>query len=292
MNAITKADIVHSRQPAAARPVARTRAPIDRLPDQLEIKFGPTEALGRFVLRADRTLRNHGIRLSLSTDFAELAALNARHLKNWFALPPMFDPVFARLGADNAFWLKGVNDAGETVLSHAMRLYVWPHTTLKEEAESLRMLYDNVGLDLPGAYGEVVAPSAPTITGRVGYMGALWLHGDYRGQKLAGVVSPLTRAVGLARWYPTACFSFVSTSSVEKGRAALYGWSPDRVEPGINFFGLPGGHDQALEFSMCWMTAAEIEEVVLDTVAAKSKRNSARAPADLRQAAIASGAVL
>jgi hypothetical protein len=268
------------------------QAPIHRLPDQLEIKFGPIEQLGRFVLRADRKLRDHGIRLTLSSDFEELRELNAQHRKNdWFALPPMFDPVFAKIGPDNAFWLKGIDHAGETVLAHAMRLYVWRDSTLKEEAESLRMLYD-VAIDTPGARGEVSAPIASLMTGRVGYMGALWLRSEFRGKKLASTISPLTRAIGLARWYPSMICSLVSTASVDNGRAALYGWPSENVEQSVKFFNLPGGHDKAFDFSVCFMSSEEIEAVVAETVAEQQRTAAMPGSIGYAEASETSGSVL
>ncbi len=239
---------------------------IPRLPDQLTLDFGPIEPLARFILRADRLLRDSGIRLSLSTDFAELWEINARAKgKDWYTLPPMFDQTFNELGPKNGFWLKGVNHAGETVLSHAVRLYVWADTDLRRETESLRLLYGPTVVDLAGARGEATAASASMLTGRIAHTGALWIRSDFRNKGLARTVSPLTRALTLSRWYPEAIFGLVSRKTVEAGMAAVYGWPESRVERSIVFSALPG-FESRLEFCLCWMTTEEVEAAVIAAV--------------------------
>jgi hypothetical protein len=234
-----------------------------RLPDQLDIKFGPVEALGRFILRADRTLRDAGIRLSLCSDFDELLDTNQRKRdRGWYSLPPCFLAKYSTLNERNALWLKGVGRSGETVLSHAIRLYVWPRTTLKAEIESLRLLYDVMPY-APEARGEATAPTAAKMSGRVCMMGALWLDPDFRGGKLASTISPLTRAVALSQWYPDFCFSIVSDEGMQKGRTALYGWPAQNVERAIKFWNLPGYSGPAPHGGLCFLSRDEIEKIVI-----------------------------
>jgi hypothetical protein len=93
-------------------------------------------------------------------------------------------------------------------------------------------------------------------------MGALWLHPHYRGHQLAAVVSPLTRAVGLARWYPRACCSIVFKAGFAKGRTRLYGWPDKNVEPSVRFFNLPGWEGPDLDCVLCYRWAEEVEAVI------------------------------
>lgn len=260
----------------------RLGARTPRLPDQLEIKFGPIEALGRYILRADRALRDHGIRVSICTDFGEFLETNRRKRgRDWFSPLPCFSPEYCTLDERNAFWLKGVNQAGDTVMSHAIRLYVWPNTTMKAEVESLRFLYDVVP-DAPDARGEATAPMAAKMSGRVGLMGSLWLDPDYRGGKLAATISPLTRAVALARWLPDYCCSIVFQTGVDKGRAALYGWPAQNVERAVKFWNLPGFEGPPLDCSLCYRTTSEIEDVVFEgaVLAERESQSVSVSPAD------------
>lgn len=104
---------------------------IPRLPDQINVNFGPAEAAGQSILLTDRRVRDIGIRLSLSFDFDELLRANRSNSKDWYALPPMFDSTYNELGVDNAFWLRGIDRHGDVVLTHAVRLYVWRGTDLR-----------------------------------------------------------------------------------------------------------------------------------------------------------------
>ena len=116
--------------------------PRPRLPDQLAVNFGPAEAIGRTVLATDFAARKVGIRLSMSSDFEELAHVNRTNSADWYPLMPNFNPRHCGLHADNAFWLKGIDAQGDVVLCHAARLYGLRGRTLKQELETLRFYYD------------------------------------------------------------------------------------------------------------------------------------------------------
>lgn len=109
------------------------------------------------------------------------------------------------------------------------------------------------------ARGEVSAPSASRIRGRVSYSGALWVRSDFRGHGLARIIPPLSRAVALTRWYPEFHICFVSTSTARNGMGRTYGYK--REEEAIRFVNLPK-FDTPLEFALCWMSTEDaVEEV-------------------------------
>src|SRR5690606_41242139 len=68
---------------------------IRRLPDQITLRHGPRERLGRFFLAADKAARDRGVILSLSTDFELLREVNRMNLKHWYGLPPTFDSHYS-----------------------------------------------------------------------------------------------------------------------------------------------------------------------------------------------------
>lgn len=233
---------------------------IPRLPDQVTVNFGPAESAGRAILQADRKVRDVGIRLSLSSDFDELLRINQSNGRDWYALPPMFDSRYNAINAENGFWLRGVDQHGDVVLSHAVRLYVWRRTDLKEEVETLRFLYSEPARRADAvARGEVTAPSATQIKGRVSYSGALWVRSDFRGHGLARLIPPLSRALALTRWYPEFHVCFVSTATARKGMGRTYGYR--REEEAVRFVNLPN-FETPLEFALCWMSTEDaVEEV-------------------------------
>jgi hypothetical protein len=233
---------------------------IPRLPDQLSINFGPSDAIANFVLATDRAVRDIGIRLSLSTDFSELQQVNGANRSDWYALSPNFDPGGCALSSDNALWLKGVNRDGEVVLCHALRLYS-VRQTLKDELESLEFYFDEPAVARrAGVKVEVEAPIASRMTGRVAYSGALWVRSDFRGVGLARSIPPLSRAIALTQWYPAYHTCVLTQSTEEKGMAGVYGYQ--HCEYALWYTNLPG-FAPFLKSALCWMETAEIEAEVV-----------------------------
>jgi hypothetical protein len=233
---------------------SRTNA-VPRLPDQLSVNFGPAEAIGRVVLATDFAVRQAGIRLSLSTDFEELAHVNAANQRDWYPLMPNFDPRHSTLTAENAFWLKGINAQGEVVLCQAVRLYAFGGTTLKDELESLRFYYERPEAAIANGISiKVAAPIASTISRRVSYGGALWIRSDFRGGGLARLIPAVNRALAVTRWYPSYHTCILMQPTVEKGMAKVYGY--DHLEYAIWVKNLPG-FTTDLKSAVCWKTTDE-----------------------------------
>lgn len=271
----TRVNVITARDTAPAR-----RAPVPRLPDQLSVNFGPAEAIGQVVLATDFAVRQLGIRLSLSTDFEELAEVNARHRHDWYPLMPNFDPRHCALDSQNAFWIKGIDAQGDVVLCHAVRLYLVKDAALKGELESLRFYYDRPEHAIANGMSiDVTAPVAETIKGRVSYSGALWVRSDFRGGGLARLIPPLSRALAVTRWYPAYHTCILMQPTVEKGMAGVYGY--DHLEYAIWVRNLPG-FTAHLKSAVCWKTTDEatldIEQRAMEVMAPPRR---ASAPADL-----------
>lgn len=233
---------------------ART-ASVPRLPDQLSVNFGPAEAIGRAVLATDFAVRNLGIRLSLSTDFEEFAHVNAANQSDWYPLTPNFDFRHSAVDEKNAFWLKGIDARGDVVLCHAVRLYVFGNTTLKDELESLRFYFDRPETAIAnGTSVAVEAPIASRIKRRVSYSGSLWVRSDFRGGGLARLIPPLNRALAVTRWYPSHHICILTQPTVEKGMAKVYGYN--HLEHTIWLRNLPG-FAANLKTAVCWKTTDE-----------------------------------
>jgi len=236
--------------------------PRPRLPDQLTVNFGPTEAIAESVLRTDFAVRKAGIRLCMSSDFEELEHANRSNRTDWYPLTPNFNSRQCGLHPENAFWLKGVDDSGDVVLTHCVRLYAL-RNTLKEEIESLRFYFDDPDAAREaGANTQVTAPMAARMNGRVTYSGALWVRSDFRGAGLARLIPPLSRALALTRWYPQHHMCILTQPTVERGMAPVYGY--EDLEYTIWLRNLPGFAPE-LKCALCWMTneeaTAEVERI-------------------------------
>jgi hypothetical protein len=74
-----------------------------RLPDQIDVAYGPQAIISRFILQGDREARNRGVYLTVEDDFEALIAFNKSKTATWYPMIPIFDPDFSELGPDNAF---------------------------------------------------------------------------------------------------------------------------------------------------------------------------------------------
>lgn len=193
--------------------------------DNLTINHGPVELLGRFFLEADAVSRSAGVTPAIGT-FEELFRINSENADSWLPIIPLFDPKNAPLLPENAFCLIGYNQDGEAVAGHAMRLYSWPDTTFKEEAESLRLFYaDPEKMRLPGETCIVSSQLARNVTGRVVYSGAAWVRPDYRGLGLAQVYPRLAKAYAYSLWRPDYIVSWMTESTYAKGLLEHVGYT-------------------------------------------------------------------
>ena len=120
-----------------------------RLPDQLDVAFGPQAIISRFILQGDREARERGVYLSLEHDFEALTAFNRSQTETWFPLIPVFDPAYSDLGPGNAFWIAGRNHHGDLVAVQCARLFDWRDSDFQREFESLRFAYRALSASIP-----------------------------------------------------------------------------------------------------------------------------------------------
>ena len=146
-------------------------------------------------------------------------------MKDWPTMP-MFRPQYRpHSDAPNqAFAILGESPTGQIVATQAARFFDWSGSTLKVEVESLRMLYGD-SAPPAAARGEVSAPDAGAVTGRVVYSGSTWFHPKYRGRDLSGVLPRISRALALTLWNTDTTISFMDWRIVKKGVAASYGYT-------------------------------------------------------------------
>jgi GNAT superfamily N-acetyltransferase len=199
--------------------------------DQIRFVHGPRDLLARYAACANDMAADLGITLRLNTDFARLVALNALNRECWPALSPIFNPANADL-TGKAFYIEGIDELGDTVLTSAGRLYDHGDRSIAQELRALRVFYDDPAPHAAaGARIEVTAPSAEYICGRVMFSGAVWVRPDYRRHGLTKIVPRLTRAVALAQWNTPVFWATIEHKLEKMGVARAYGsW---HIEEGI-----------------------------------------------------------
>jgi hypothetical protein len=200
--------------------------------EQLTIVHGPYELLHSYFSIADEIVREAGITIRIHSDFRRLVELNRRHQASWTPMSPMFDPSVSRLRLDTAFWCEAVDARGQTVGTHAQRLFVWPNTTLEDEVKALRVFYADPAPHIAaGEHVTVTAPIAKRITGRSIYGGALWTHPDWRQRGLTKILRRISRAYAYTRWAPDYIWAFIEPKIVAMGIPQATG--PFIAEDGI-----------------------------------------------------------
>ena len=228
--------------------------PHKRLPDQISIGFGPPDILGPLFLKLDRAVRDRGIYLSVSHDLDELVDINKRNLTAWYPLLPMFNPNFGGATGENTFWIRGVNERGEVVLTQAARLYFWPDSTLDNELETQGFFYADPSKHAHfGEHCIVGTKALHAIRGRTCFTGGLWFHPSYRGRGLAHIMPRLTRAYAVTTWYPEYFFSILQKHIVSAGMPKVYGWR--HLDGPVLWRGCPLYGD--LDLAVGWMDTDE-----------------------------------
>ncbi|MEZ5850420.1 MAG: hypothetical protein R3D68_07200 [Hyphomicrobiaceae bacterium] len=207
-------------------PLAAPNSAPWRFLTQLNLRHGPVNDIARFLLAAERHVRSLGIRLEFGT-FEELLGTNRANSSTWRPLVPVLDHRHADLRSDNAFCILGRDATGRVVATQAARLLDMSTSTLKDEAESLRMFY---GANPPDDFACLLsAPSASKITGKITYSGGVWYAKPFRGHGLSAILPRMCRLLALARWNSDFALSFVEDILIRKGLPARYGYP--RSEP-------------------------------------------------------------
>jgi hypothetical protein len=190
---------------------------------QFAVDYDQEALLARYFALADKKARDLGLKLAFHSDFAKLVELNRTQHDVWPPIPPIFDPRHSVIGAASAFWLEGLDEKGDTVVTHAVRLFDLPRT-LDDELRSLRVFYADPRPHLAaGERFDVVGDSAKSIVGRTVHGGAFWVHPRRRHQGLASVVPRITRAYAYAQWKPSFFWGFVEHRMHLGGLTHAYG---------------------------------------------------------------------
>ena len=190
-----------------------------RLPDALNVTYGPAREMTRFILAADRAVRRRGVFLRIRRDFDELLYANRQYTArgSWFPLADGFNPERAELTPENAFWISGENAEGEIVVTVASRLIDLSGTSLAEQARAVWYGKDS------GQPCIVTAPVAWEISGIVNWGGSLWVRPDFRGRHLAYLMPRVVKAYSCSRWPIERLFCFVHLEAIKRGIAPSYG---------------------------------------------------------------------
>lgn len=200
--------------------------------DQITLVHGPHELLARHFTLADAMAREWGLRLRLRGDFDALMALNRENRDSWPPLSPAFDPAHSNLRIDSAFWLEGIDDRGDTVVTEIARFFDFGNSDVVEELRSLRIYYEHPEPHrAAGERVEVDAPAAKIVRGRTMHGGAIWVRPDWRRNGLTRIISRVCAAYAHTRWDTRFTWGLVEPRLHAGGLSQAYG--PHQVAEGV-----------------------------------------------------------
>jgi GNAT superfamily N-acetyltransferase len=216
---------------------------------EISIDHGPAQLLGQFFLRADSAIRARGITLVFG-GIDELIAVNEANSSSWGVFAQTLDSRYGNIGSHESYCLLGLNNQGDIVAAQAGRKYELQGRTLQNIADDASLYYGDGPRPRQALSCTMAAPSAATITGRIVYSGALWVHPEYRGKQLAAFLPRVSRAYALARWGTDYTIAFMSPQIAGSPLRASYGYK--NVEPGyaVHFQG-----ETIYEGHLAWMNA-------------------------------------
>jgi len=167
---------------------------------QMVMQHGPVGLLGRAILKAEEATRQQGVFLSFAT-FPELLQANQANSDTWLPIVTTFDCRYSDLNENSAFCILGRNREGDVVACQAARLFDWQDTNFQEEAQSLRLFYqDPSQAKLSTEQCRVSAVAARGTVGRVLYSGGAWYRRDFRGKGLVEYLPRIARAYAHTLW--------------------------------------------------------------------------------------------
>jgi hypothetical protein len=220
---------------------------------KLRLNHGPIQQLAKFLLDADNELRATGIALEL-TDISLVREIHSANADSWISYAPTLDARYADLTNRNSYCFVGRDSAGRAVTVQAGRIYDTGARSLADIAADQSLYYsDNRQPSHNEPRCTLTSPSAASITGMLVYSGALWVHPDFRGRGLAGLLPRLSRAYALGVFGTITTFAFVSDAIRPSALFKHYGYK--NVEPAYR---ISQAGETVYEGSLMWMDANEL----------------------------------
>lgn len=197
--------------------------------EDLIVEHEPITLLGRFFLIADAALSRAGVTL-VRTSLESAAATQAANRDSWALFPPMLDTRLSRIPEESSYGLLGIDAAGDVVCVQGGRIYDAGERNLAKLVADQSFIYGNEIPPAPGLpWAEITAPSAEIVRGRFVYSGALWVHPDYRGKGLAGILPRFSRCYARAKWGTEFTVGIVNEQALVPKLLQAYGYN--RIEP-------------------------------------------------------------
>ncbi|MER9232930.1 hypothetical protein NKI56_12650 [Mesorhizobium sp. M0622] len=216
--------------------------------------------ISRFLQKYDDDAAQKGIKISIGFDFHKYVSIT-RATPTKSPTYPNFRPDRSPIKPGEGFWIIGVDNNNDVVLSDAVRMYDLSHSNLAVHLQSLKAFYADPTIHAhPNDSCICMAPSAKMITGKVSYHGDFWVREDYRGRGIPRIVAGLAFGVSFSLWDPDFLCSLVGRWLLDKGVIAQYEM-PHKHEPGGSILRLVE-EDIADDDWLIWITGEELRSCI------------------------------
>ncbi|MCK1554478.1 hypothetical protein IVB11_36930 [Bradyrhizobium sp. 177] len=214
--------------------------------------------VSRFLQGYDEAAIQKGIKISIGFDFHRYVSIT-RATPNKKPTYPNFRPDRSPIKLGEGYWIVGVDKNGDVALLEAVRLYNLSGSNFAEHLESLKAFYADPTVHAhPQDRCICLAPSAKKMSGKVAYVGDLWVREDLRGQNVPKIVSGIARGVSFAMWTPDFLCGLTARRRLEKGLVAQYGQM--HCEPGGSILQLV--EENILDDDwLTWLTGEELRSL-------------------------------
>lgn len=218
--------------------------------EAFRVEHGPPGLLGRFFLSADGRMKDRGMRLGFIS-FEDLLALSERNADNWGSPNPMFNPRLVDI-PPGSMCLAGFDDRGVIKVCASAKPFDATHVPFCTLVNNGSFLALKPEFAEGGYVTTMPASEASNLHGVLGYCGAVWVHPDRRGDRLASIIAHLTNACVLTLWNPTYLLGSVEQTNFGTPVQQRYGFPHLSVSIKITKASKP-----VTELALLWMTADE-----------------------------------
>lgn len=205
-----------------------------------------------FVDRTEATLSDMGLSLGVDSDL-ERWVRHMRQAPGTLRVAATHDPEFSDVHPGNAFWAWFENRLGQIVSCIAHKVIVTDN--LLDEVRSHRIFFNRRPILHHYPVQLCVGEEVPTLSGHVGYTGGLWVHPDYRGRSISGLLARTCRNLSVRHFHIDWNVGFIADTPSRR-KMGLEGYGMAHSTPLLKgIFPLSG---EQREMQMFYMSKEEI----------------------------------
>ncbi len=175
-----------------------------------------------FVDRTEAVLSDMDLSLRVDGDLTKWVR-HMRQAPGTLRVAATHDPEYSDIHPGNAFWTWFENRSGQIVSCIAHKVIVTDN--LLDEVRSHRIFFNRKPILHHYPVQLCVDEDVPILAGHVGYTGGLWVHPDYRGRSISGIMARVCRNLSVRHFFIDWNVGFIADT-------------PSRREMGLQGYGM------------------------------------------------------